>query len=74
MPSMTPSERYQLDVAAGVITPDPAQERAVRHFQRLYDDLMRVPARPRSTLANALQRLVRAEQRADESRIKGLYL
>lgn len=71
---MTPSERYQLDVAAGVITPDPAQELAVRHFQRLYDDLMRVPARPRSTLANALQRLVRAEQRADESRIKGLYL
>lgn len=77
---MTPLERYQLDVAAGTIAPDPAQEQAVRHFQRLYDDLMRVPERPCGAVITAWQLLTRARQRgavcrrADESRIKGLYL
>lgn len=77
---MTPLERYQLDVAAGAMTQDPAQEQAVRHFQRLYDDLMRVPERPRGTVATAWQLLARAGRRgasgkrAADFRIKGLYL
>ncbi|MDO9319971.1 MAG: cell division protein ZapE [Gammaproteobacteria bacterium] len=77
---MTPLERYQLDVAAGAIAPDPAQEQAVRHFQRLYDDLMRVPERTRGVVATAWQLLARVGRqgavgkRADDSRIKGLYL
>ena len=77
---MTPLDRYQLDVAAGAIAPDRAQEQAVRHFQRLYDDLMRVPERPRGVVAIAWQLLARVGRqsamgkRTDDSRIKGLYL
>lgn len=77
---MTPLERYQLDVANGAIALDPAQEQAVRHFQRLYEDLMRVPERPRGAVAIALQLLTRTGRgssggrRSEGPAIKGLYL
>ncbi len=77
---MTPLERYQLDVANGAITPDPAQEQAVRHFQRLYEDLLRVPERPRGAVAAALQLLTRTGRgspggrRSEGPATKGLYL
>lgn len=77
---MTPLERYQLDVANGAITPDPAQEQAVRHFQRLYEDLMCVPERPRSAVAAAWHLLTRAGRGSAAGRlsegpgIKGLYV
>lgn len=37
---MTPSGRYQQDLAAGIVRPDPAQANTVVHFQRLYDELL----------------------------------
>ena len=37
---MTPLERYQADLQRPDFFHDPAQEKAVRHLQRLYDDLV----------------------------------
>ena len=37
---MTPSERYQQDLQRDDFSYDPAQEQAVAHLQRLYDDLL----------------------------------
>ncbi len=38
--AMTPLERYQADLKRPDFFHDPAQENAVRHLQRLYDDLV----------------------------------
>ncbi|MGI8425582.1 MAG: AFG1/ZapE family ATPase [Actinomycetota bacterium] len=46
---MTPERRYQRDLAAGDVLPDAAQQRAVRHTQRTYEDLR--PRRPRARAA-----------------------
>jgi cell division protein ZapE len=40
MPSMTPLQRYQADLQRPDFFHDKAQENAVRHLQRLYDDLV----------------------------------
>ena len=37
---MTPLERYQKDLQRADFFRDAAQENAVRHLQRLYDDLI----------------------------------
>ncbi len=37
---MTPLERYQIDLQRADFFRDAAQENAVRHLQRLYDDLV----------------------------------
>ncbi|MBP0645239.1 cell division protein ZapE, partial [Mycobacterium tuberculosis] len=37
---MTPLERYQADLKRPDLFHDAAQETAVRHLQRLYDDLV----------------------------------
>ena len=45
---MTPLERYQADLKRPDFVHDPGQELAVRHLQRLYDDLIAVEsARPK---------------------------
>ncbi|MGH9891272.1 MAG: cell division protein ZapE, partial [bacterium] len=38
---MTPEQRYQHDLAAGNVFPDAAQQQALRHTQRVYEDLSR---------------------------------
>ncbi len=38
---MNPTERYQNDLQQEEFSHDPAQEEAVRHIQRLYDDLLK---------------------------------
>src|SRR5690554_3779612 len=38
---MTPLERYQADLKRPDFFHDPAQENAVKHLQRLYDDILR---------------------------------
>ena len=43
-PSMTPLERYQADLKRPGFFYDAAQENAVKHLQRLYDDLVSTPA------------------------------
>ncbi len=79
---MTPLERYQLDIATGAMTPDPAQERAMAHFQRVYEELLHNPIPARGVGAAALQLLTRgwlgrqegSSGRVPGTGIKGLYI
>ncbi|MES3007788.1 MAG: cell division protein ZapE [Pseudomonadota bacterium] len=79
---MTPLERYQLDIATGTMTPDPAQEQAIAHFQRVYEELLRKPMPARGVGSTALQFLRRGllrRQESDSGRtaetgVKGLYI
>jgi len=64
---MTPLERYQADLARDDFFHDAAQENAVRHLQRLYDDL--VQAENRS--GHLLGRLLGSKK--NKAPIKGLY-
>lgn len=65
---MTPIERYQQDLKRPDFFHDAAQENAVRHLQRLYEDLLRVePPQKKSTLARMLGRKTTARP------VKGLY-
>src|SRR5690606_28157308 len=43
--SMSPVQRYERDLAAGILQADPAQAEALLHFQRVYDELLAVPTR-----------------------------
>lgn len=42
---MTPLQRYQEDLARGLLLPDEAQARAIVHVQRVYDDVMAAQGR-----------------------------
>lgn len=65
-PAMTPLERYQADLKRPDFFHDAAQETAVRHLQRLYDDLI---AADRSK-AGLIGKLFGKKQ---QEPIKGLY-
>src|SRR5690606_33686148 len=65
-PAMTPLERYQADLQRPDFFHDAAQETAVRHLQRLYDDLV---AAERSS-SGLLGKLFGKKQQGP---IKGLY-
>lgn len=50
--AMTPMSRYRADLKRDDFSYDAAQENAVKHLQRLYDDLQRTPApKPSATAA-----------------------
>lgn len=66
--AMTPLERYQADLKRPDFFHDPAQENAVRHLQRLYDDL--VAAEHQIKLAGLFGRLLGKKHQGP---IKGLY-
>lgn len=66
--AMTPLERYQADLKRPDFFHDPAQENAVRHLQRLYDDL--VAAEHQIKLAGLFGRLLGKKRQGP---IKGLY-
>lgn len=42
--TMTPLERYYEDLKRPDFSPDPAQELAVKHTQRLYEEMLKAPA------------------------------
>ncbi len=51
---MTPLERYQADLKRPDFFHDPAQENAVRHLQRLYDDILKAgPPRSAGMISGA---------------------
>ncbi|MGH8565569.1 MAG: AFG1/ZapE family ATPase [Gammaproteobacteria bacterium] len=50
---MTPTERYRRDLDGGAVLPDTAQQLAVRHTQRIYEDLSR-DGRERGSLLREL--------------------
>ncbi|MBR8845464.1 MULTISPECIES: cell division protein ZapE [Pseudoalteromonas] len=63
---MTPWEKYQQDLQRDDFQYDSAQENAVKHLQRLYDDLINQPP----VKQNFLSRLF---SKAEPSKVKGLY-
>lgn len=74
--AMTPLERYQADLKRPDFFHDAAQENAVRHLQRLYEDL--VSASPQGTAAagklGLFDRLLgKKPQNQQKGPIKGIY-
>lgn len=65
----TPRDRYQNDLAAGILLPDAAQARAIEYVQRLYEQLLQ--ARP-GGLKRIVGRLLRRGASPDEA-LKGIY-
>ena len=63
----TPLERYQRDLASPGFVHDSSQEQAVRHLQRLYDDLIAADSGSGGLLGRLLGR------RKQTSVVKGLY-
>jgi len=64
---MTPLERYQADLARDDFFHDAAQENAVRHLQRLYDDLLKNS----QTNNGLLSKLLPSSKK--QTPVKGLY-
>lgn len=65
--AMTPLERYQADLKRPDFFHDPAQENAVRHLQRLYDDLVAADTQSKPGLFGKLL------GKKQQGPIKGLY-
>lgn len=67
---LSPKERYLRDVAASMLTPDPAQALAIEHVERLYQDLI---ASENSRTPGLLGKIFNARNRRIEP-VRGLYL
>ncbi|MDW7550464.1 AFG1 family ATPase [Pseudoalteromonas sp. McH1-7] len=63
---MTPWEKYQQDLQRDDFQYDSAQENAVKHLQRLYDDLINQPVVKQSFFS-------RLFGKAEQPKVKGLY-
>jgi cell division protein ZapE len=63
---MTPWEKYQQDLQRDDFQYDAAQENAVRHLQRLYDDVVNQPEQPQGFFS-------RLFNRQPKQKITGLY-
>lgn len=72
---MTPTQRYERDLASGILLADPAQAEALRHFQRVYDDLL-VAWQAEQQGAGLWQKLVARFGGESKRRrtVRGLYL
>ncbi|WP_415905230.1 cell division protein ZapE [Neptuniibacter sp. QD48_55] len=69
---MTPLERYKQDLKRDDFSYDPAQEMAVEHLQRLYDDLVAVKAEePKVGLMGRLKSKLKKPEPKEP--VKGLY-
>lgn len=71
---MTPLQRYQHDLLSGILQPDVAQQAAMVHVQRLYDQLVVVqPSRPSWLNSGKLNPRLWFSGRARQDIIKGIY-
>jgi cell division protein ZapE len=68
---MTPLERYKKDLQRDDFSYDPAQEMAVKHLQRLYDDLIAAEREPEPT--SLMDRLKSRFKKEEAEPVKGLY-
>ena len=68
---MTPLERYKQDLQRDDFSYDPAQEMAVKHLQRLYDELVAVEDEPKLGLMGKLKS--KFSKAAAKEPVKGLY-
>ena len=66
---LSPRQRYERDLAAGVLMPDQAQAHAIAHVERLYQELGTQPERRVSFLDRILRRT-----NPGPDPIRGLYL
>ncbi len=66
---MTPLGRYKQDLERDDFSYDPAQEMAVKHLQRLFDELVAAPT-PKPGL---MQRLASGWKKAPKEPLRGLY-
>lgn len=67
---MTPLERYKKDLQRDDFTYDPTQEMAVKHLQRLYDELIASVNAPVPSMIRRLTGIMRKESKEP---LKGLY-
>ncbi|MFT6758303.1 MAG: cell division protein ZapE [Chitinophagales bacterium] len=69
--NMTPLEHYQRDLKSVGFNYDPSQEAAVKHLQRLYDDLVAAPKLKEGLWAEIKRKL--GMKRQHIAPVKGLY-
>ncbi len=70
---LTPTQRYQRDLANGVLQEDAAQAQAIAQFQRLYDDLQAVTKESPGVLGKLWGQLS-GQRVAKAAPVKGLYI
>lgn len=70
---MTPLERYQADLKRPDFFHDDAQENAVRHLQRLYDDLVNGQPAPAAAGGGLFGKLLGRSTSKKTTPIKGIY-
>lgn len=68
---MTPLQRYQEDIAQGLLLPDEAQARAIVHVQRVYDDVL--AAEKRASRGSLWSRLAGVLAGTPTGPVTGLY-
>ena len=72
MIKLSPIQKYQQDLTQDDFLFDAAQENAVKHLQRLYEDLQTKPLEV-SSFKKVLNRWKKVYKRQEEHSIKGLY-
>jgi cell division protein ZapE len=72
MIKLSPLEKYQQDLTRDDFVYDAAQENAVKHLQRLYEDLQNKPL-PVTGFKKVLNRWKKVYAKAEQPQIKGLY-
>ena len=72
MIKLSPLEKYQQDLTRDDFQYDAAQENAVKHLQRLYDDLQAKPL-PVTGFKKVLNRWKRVVAKQEPKLVKGLY-
>ncbi|WDD99788.1 cell division protein ZapE [Thalassomonas actiniarum] len=72
MTGLSPLEKYQRDLQRDDFQYDAAQENAVKHLQRLYEDLQNRPL-PVKGFKKVLNRWKKIYGKQDNTQIKGLY-
>ncbi len=70
---MTPTERYQLDLQEQRIFYDPAQEMAIKHLQRVYDELLAAQDSKPGILKALVNRLVYPFNNKSSKAVLGVY-
>lgn len=70
---MTPLERYQADLKRPDFFHDAAQENAVRHLQRLYDDLISAEANQKAAQSGGLFSKLFGSSKKTLEPVKGIY-
>lgn len=69
-----PYQRYRKDLQQQNLHHDPAQEQAIRHLQRIYDELLTVPSTAPSPQPGLLKRFLGRKTENTPQPVRGLYI